>query len=100
MYRFCHIINCDCKLVFVMFGDFLWLQIHKGFEYQLPGDRTANVAMAALLAQEGADLHKKNSRGLTPLELCTDDVASLITTFASTRYPYVTHAMYNNLSLS
>ena len=64
--------------------EFFCLQIHKGF--QLPGDKTANVAMAALLAQEGAELHKKNSRGLTPLELCTDDVASLITNFASSRY--------------
>ena len=62
----------------------LCLQIHQRFE--LPGDKTANVAMAALLAQEGADLYKRNSRGLTPLELCTDNVATLITKFASTGY--------------
>jgi len=48
--------------------------------------------MAALLAQEGANLHKRNSRGLTPLELCSEDVASLIRNFASNRYlTYVTH---------
>lgn len=83
-----------------LFCEFLWPQIHKGFEYHLPGDRTANVAMAALLAQEGADLHKKNSRGLTPLELCTDNVASLITSIASSRYPHIKCTPYSIFFMS
>lgn len=74
----------------MIFGDVLCSQIHK--EFTLPGDRTANVAMAALLAQEGADLHKRNSRGLTPLELCSDDVAALIRNFSSSEYvTYMLH---------
>lgn len=85
LYKLCSILSSVANYEVVMWysGIFLCLQIHKGF--QLPGDRKANVAMAALLAQEGAQLHKKNSRGLTPLELCGDDVAALVTDFASHR---------------
>eukprot|EP00731_Ephydatia_muelleri_P014626 Em0008g346a len=55
-------------------------QLKKVFEAS--GQVSTSVAIACFLAQEGADLCAKNKHGQNPTQLCSDDVTTLLISFA------------------
>lgn len=51
----------------------------------------ASATVAGFLVQEGADMYLQNRKGRTPLQLCSTDVAAILTTFAERKVPFPFH---------
>lgn len=60
---------------------------------------STSVAIACFLAQEGADLFAKNKHGRTPTQLCSDDVTTLLISFAERKGQVSMHVMYCTCNL-
>ena len=57
------------------------------------GQTSISTAVACFLVQEGADLYEKNILGQTPTQLCSDDITTLLLTFAVKKGQVNLHAV-------
>ena len=63
--------------------DWSILQVRENFGIVGDGSSThGGATVACFLVQEGANMYVQNQKGHTPLQLCSPDIAALVTTFA------------------
>ena len=77
---------CTCSNSFSFYIDNNSVHILFIFKVRqnIQGDTAAHASatVACFLVQEGAGMYLQNKKGHTPLQLCSPDVAALVTTFA------------------